>query len=229
MEELHSNLLVFEHQLKQQEKDEEHQTFQANVTQMSCISLNTGGRGSNGEKQNYKGSKGPHSTQNYDQFSSFSRGRGQSIDYGKGVQFEFYEKNGLVASNCYELQNIRKGNFGATTYAYVANNTSGSSNNDTAWILYIGAIHHITHDYSNLSNPNPYPGTDGVIVGNGVSIPIFNFGRANLTFFDNTLSLNNVLHTPQVNTNLVSIHKLYEDNDIFIEFHSHSFLIRTIL
>ena len=41
-----------------------------------------------------------------------------------------------------------------------------------------------------------------------------------------TLHLNNILYVPSASKNLVSVHKLTLDNDVFIEFHPFFFLIK---
>jgi histone deacetylase 1/2 len=40
------------------------------------------------------------------------------------------------------------------------------------------------------------------------------------------LQLKNILHVPSASKNLLSIHKLARDNDVFVEFHAYFFLIK---
>lgn len=49
---------------------------------------------------------------------------------------------------------------------------------------------------------------------------------SNLTTSDCDLSLNNVSHASQLNTNLVYVHPFFVDNDIFIELYSDFFCLK---
>lgn len=108
----------------------------------------------------------------------------------------------------------------------MASNTSNTTNIDSSWVLDSGATHHLYHNSLNLGNPTPFPRNDGVTVSNGVFILISNSCNTLINFLHIILSLNYVLHTPRVTSNLVFIHKLYKDNDILVEFHFNCFFIK---
>lgn len=107
----------------------------------------------------------------------------------------------------------------------ISSNNSNPIHSDNVWILDSRATHQLTNDSSHLGNSIPFPEHDRVTLGNGVFVSLFNFGHARLDLSHSILFLKNILHT-QVTTNLVSICKLCEDNNIFIEFRSHSLFIK---
>lgn len=55
---------------------------------------------------------------------------------------------------------------------------------------------------------------------------IHHIGHSSLQTPVQSLQLNNVLHIPQVTRNLLSIHRLANDNNIFFEFHPSYFLVK---
>jgi hypothetical protein len=55
---------------------------------------------------------------------------------------------------------------------------------------------------------------------------ISHIGHSILRTPHSSLDLNNILHVPSASKNLLSVHKLTLDNDVFIEFHPFFFLIK---
>lgn len=138
-----------------------------------------------------------------------------------------------ITSNYYKLQNLFSGkssvhsnNNKSSPSAYMASNNYGSRNTNSAWVLDTGTTHHLTNDSNNLGSPTPFFGSNGVTIGNGDSNPISHSGQDRLDLSYSTLLPKNVLHTYQVTTNHVFVLNLGEDNDIFVESHSHSFFIK---
>jgi hypothetical protein len=72
-----------------------------------------------------------------------------------------------------------------------------------------------------------YNGTDQIHAVNGAGMEISHIGTSVIPTPCHNLVLNNVLHVPSTNKNLISIHKFTLDNDMFIEFHLFNFLSRT--
>ena len=87
------------------------------------------------------------------------------------------------------------------------------------WIMDSGASAHVTGNQGNLSHilpsSSPYP---HVIVGNGHALPITRTGHTTLSTPNHSFSLNNVLVTPNLVKNLISVHKLTTDNLVSVEF-----------
>jgi hypothetical protein len=70
-----------------------------------------------------------------------------------------------------------------------------------------------------------YYGNDRVHTANESGMDITRIGRSIILTPLRNLALNNVLHVPSVQKNLISVHRFTLDNDTFNEFH-HFFLIK---
>ena len=67
---------------------------------------------------------------------------------------------------------------------------------------------HITDDPGNLDSLTPYHGSDGVMVGNGQTLPITHFGQATIGTGVSSINLNDVLLVPDIKKNLLSVSSL---------------------
>ena len=87
------------------------------------------------------------------------------------------------------------------------------------WYMDSGASAHMTGNHGNLSHLLPsnssYP---HVIIGNGQALPITCTGHTTLSTPNHSFSLNNVLVTPDIIKNLISVRKLTTDNLVSVEF-----------
>jgi hypothetical protein len=85
------------------------------------------------------------------------------------------------------------------------------------WFFDSGATPHISSDASTLSDlfPSHHSFPSSIIVGNGNSIPITSTGSTILSDF---LRLNNVLVSPSLIKNLISVCQFTSDNNCFVEF-----------
>jgi histone deacetylase 1/2 len=97
-----------------------------------------------------------------------------------------------------------------------------------AWFLDSGATHHLTHNLSSLSNPVAFEGQDQVLMGNGDGLQISHVGSSSLASNSGILSLSNVLYTPQIQNNLLSVTRLCSDNRVFVEFYADYFLVKDL-
>lgn len=81
----------------------------------------------------------------------------------------------------------------------------------------------------NLIKAFTFLHSEGVLLGNGEKISIYNVGTSIVyTFNGYTLSLDNILYKLTVTTNLILVNKMYANNDIFIEFDSFGFYVNDI-
>ena len=87
----------------------------------------------------------------------------------------------------------------------------------TDWYLDSGATSHMTLDPSSLSflSRPRYPFPSSIVVGNGSLLPVTATGATHLS---DSLSLNNVLVSPKLIKNLISIHQFTTDNNCSVEF-----------
>jgi hypothetical protein len=97
---------------------------------------------------------------------------------------------------------------------------------DTNWYTDTGATDHITGELEKLSIREKYTGSDQVHTANGACMTISHHGKTTIRTPHRNLNLNHVLHIPQATKNLVSIHRLAKDNNVFLEFHPNFFLIK---
>ncbi|KAI0496052.1 hypothetical protein KFK09_022359 [Dendrobium nobile] len=96
------------------------------------------------------------------------------------------------------------------------------------WYLDSGASSHMTKSFDNLSVSTPYQGFDGIIIGDGSSVSIAHSGNGLLPTPSRKLTLSHILHTPQLQYNLISISQLTRDNNISIIFDPNGFVLKDL-
>jgi hypothetical protein len=97
------------------------------------------------------------------------------------------------------------------------------------WLADSGANTHITTEVSNITNPQPFNGTDTVGVGNGVGLNIKSFGLSILqckTPHKSHFLLKDILHCPNASANLLSINKFCLDNNCWFALTGSSFTVK---
>lgn len=104
--------------------------------------------------------------------------------------------------------------------------TASSYQVDKNWYTDTGATDHITSDLDRLTMREQYHGNDIVKVGNGAGLHISHLGSCSINTASRPLTLNNVLHVPEIAKNLLSVHKLSRDNNVYFEFHPWHFFIK---
>lgn len=96
---------------------------------------------------------------------------------------------------------------------------------DNSWLLDIRASHHLASDASNVPHSTLYTGNEGISVANDNILPIHCFDNIFLSSSSHNkrlLALKHILHTPYATSNLLSVHQLCADNNVFMEFYSNS-------
>jgi hypothetical protein len=111
-----------------------------------------------------------------------------------------------------------------------ANNASSSCGLfygvDTNWCTDTGAIDHIMSELDKISTKEIYTGQEKIQTANGSGMRISYVGNSTLQTPTCNLHLNNILHVPRTQKNLLSVHSLTIDNPIFIKYHSCYFLVK---
>lgn len=66
-------------------------------------------------------------------------------------------------------------------------------------------------------------------MGNEAGITIMHCGNTDMqsSLSNSVLHLQNILHAPSIKMNLMSVSKCTLDNNVFFEFHSHMFLVKS--
>ncbi|KAL1371090.1 hypothetical protein AAHE18_01G107500 [Arachis hypogaea] len=106
--------------------------------------------------------------------------------------------------------------------------TLGITPLDANWYMDTGATSHMTSAQGNLMSYFNLSNKHGIIVGNGQSIPIHDYGHTKLSSPCPPLQLHNVLHVPHLVKNLVSIKKSTTDNSISVEFDPFGFYVEDL-
>jgi hypothetical protein len=86
----------------------------------------------------------------------------------------------------------------------------------------------MTNDIERLHVHENYKGNEQIQVANGTHIPILHIGESSLSGFSRPLRLSNVLHAPRISKNLLSTHKLANDNHCLIELHPEYFFVKDL-
>ncbi|MFV0960721.1 hypothetical protein QML37_30515, partial [Klebsiella pneumoniae] len=97
------------------------------------------------------------------------------------------------------------------------NNMNLRQNDDGVWYIDSGAAAHVTSDAGKLSHMVPYTGTGTIVTGDGSHHPISHTGNASLSLSNSKLPLNNVLLTPAIEKNILSVSKLVDETNSSME------------
>ncbi|XP_074287918.1 uncharacterized protein LOC141613082 [Silene latifolia] len=96
------------------------------------------------------------------------------------------------------------------------------------WVMDTGATSHMTSNQGNLSSFVNSSIRNGIIVGNGHSVPIKGYGHATLPKPHPPLVLKNVLYASHLVKNLVSVRKFTKDNMVTVEFDPFGFCVKDL-
>ncbi|KAL6322818.1 hypothetical protein AAG906_020818 [Vitis piasezkii] len=235
LEEIHSMLLTHENRLEQQHITEETNLLQANIATMNLQGYNkknqkfgqfkTQGRDNQNQQQfnhqNFGRSRRGSFNNHFYSFGSFNNVSGGSN--GK-PQCQVCGKYGHIAINYY--------NRFDQTYQLAMNNqlaamvATPSTVGDGSWYMDTGATHHLTPNLNNLNSHTPFAGSNKVIIGNGNRLNISNIGHSTISSASWSLNLKNILHVPQLTTNLISVKRLCTDNNVTMEFFTNGFVVK---
>ncbi|GLU00649.1 hypothetical protein SLE2022_179980 [Rubroshorea leprosula] len=91
---------------------------------------------------------------------------------------------------------------------------------DSKWYIDSGANTHVSSAPGNLSHSSPYFGSEFIQVGNGQLLPVTHSGNTVLSSSSHSFKLNNVLVSPHLRKNLISVRQFTKDNNCSVEFDS---------
>ena len=100
--------------------------------------------------------------------------------------------------------------------------------NANNWIFDSGTTHHITSDLNNLALHQPYNGGEDIIIADGSSLPVTHSGSLSLPSLTRDLALKNVLCVPDIYKNLISVYRLYNANQVSVEFFPACFQVKDL-
>jgi hypothetical protein len=91
----------------------------------------------------------------------------------------------------------------------------------------LGATDHLTSQMNKLNSRESHLGTNKVHTANGAGMHISHIGQASIpTHTSKQLRLSNILHVPSVTHDLLSVHRLTLDNNVFCEPHPFDLFVK---
>jgi hypothetical protein len=85
------------------------------------------------------------------------------------------------------------------------------------------------HELAKLTTKEPYHDNEHVQTANGAGMHIHNIGHATLsTPSSKSLDLKQILYVPQARDNLLSMSKLANDNNVYIELHPRDLFLKDL-
>ncbi|KAK9674037.1 hypothetical protein RND81_12G206700 [Saponaria officinalis] len=100
--------------------------------------------------------------------------------------------------------------------------------NVAPWYMDTWASSHLTSDPGMISAPFNTSNIRSIYVGNSNSIPVTGSGTSTIPTNTRTLHLHQVLHTPKIIKNLISVRQFTKDNNVSVEFHLFGFTVKDI-
>ncbi|XP_076913350.1 uncharacterized protein LOC143571939 [Bidens hawaiensis] len=100
------------------------------------------------------------------------------------------------------------------------------NNEDAPWFMDSGASDHLTSDQGKITNPMSFCPIGSIFVGNGARMPVLGSGHNPLPYQNRPLHLKDVLYTPNIIKNLISIRKFTIDNYISVDFDPYGFSVK---
>ena len=89
-----------------------------------------------------------------------------------------------------------------------------------------GATAHMAAHPGNLTSSTPVDTPTRITVGNGSSLPITHIGSTSFPSTSTPIIMSNVLVSPDLVTNLVSVRRLTRENPLTVEFDGVGFSVK---
>lgn len=147
----------------------------------------------------------------------------------------FCEIPGHHTNECRKLMRFLKTNnvqVNSTSQAHnsqpMANIASLNRSAAQPWLFDSGASHHVTGDINNLQHFSDYGGPDEINIGDGTGLKISHIGNSTLVHQDKSFVLDNILCAPSIKSNLVSVSKFFQSNNVSLEFFPFHFIVKDL-
>lgn len=137
---------------------------------------------------------------------------------------------GHIAKKCpsHKLQPIQSNNGSSTPLWQPKVNYAATSSNNKNWLLDSGVSHHVTADLENMSLHTPYSGSDAMLIGDEIELPIIHIGSTTLNSSHKYFHLENVLCISSMKRHLISIYRFCNLNNTSIEFLLDGILVKDL-
>jgi len=100
--------------------------------------------------------------------------------------------------------------------------------NASEWYFDTGASSHMSSSLGNFPSSSLRPSSSSITVGNGARLPFKHQAHAIIPTATSPLHLNDVLASPHLIKNLISVRRLTRDNNVSIEFDPSGFSIKAL-
>ncbi|KAI3669791.1 hypothetical protein L6452_41198 [Arctium lappa] len=114
------------------------------------------------------------------------------------------------------------------SYLSVAFNTMQLNYTDPNYYFDTGAEQHVTDNRDMIQHPNSFHVHTKILVGNGNVLPIAGSGTGFLPIYNRNYILPNIIYSPQIIKNLLSVRKFTRDNNVSIEFDPFGFSLKDL-
>jgi histone deacetylase 1/2 len=152
----------------------------------------------------------------------FGRGGGGRNTFQPGVFCQICGKEGHPAPRCFKRFD---NNFTGPPQKQASSTMTGYGV-DTNWYMDTGATDHITGELEKLTTRDKYLGGDQVHTASGSGMEIRHIGHGVLHSPSKPLVLKNILHVPSASKDLLSVHRITNDNNVFFEFHPKHYCVK---
>uniref|UniRef100_A0A2N9H783 CCHC-type domain-containing protein n=1 Tax=Fagus sylvatica TaxID=28930 RepID=A0A2N9H783_FAGSY len=216
-EELHDLLVGHESYLRRLEA----------ATQQLVASANYTHRTKQGDPaKKFSRSSGQHRSNNSASSQNNVQRDGRRSYHGSGQPNNSNRRYQPKCQICDQLGHIAKSCPQLHSNGVTVNCAQTSTGKDKNWLLDSAASHNITGDLANLSVHSEYDGTDEVILGDGSGLAVSHIGSLALHSPNRTFILRDTLCVPNLCKNLISVHHLTKQNNVFVELHPFHFFVK---
>lgn len=118
----------------------------------------------------------------------------------------------------------------ASLQAALHSATAGSSSSGSAseWYMDSGAASHMTNSPGTLHSLLPSTSSSHIVVGSGEHLPITHTGTGSLISGTSPIQLRNILVSPSLIKNLLSVRQICHDNLVSVEFDLFGFSVKDL-
>nr|CAB3463731.1 unnamed protein product [Digitaria exilis] len=107
-------------------------------------------------------------------------------------------------------------------------NTAATPPSSSEWFMDTGATSHMSNAPGTFPHLTRSMFNSSITVGNGARLPVSHMAAASIPTHSTPLHLNNVLISPSLVKNLISVRKLTCDNNVSIEFDPRGFSVKDL-
>ena len=150
----------------------------------------------------------------------------------QGPQQQYFQQGILGPRPALQIQGPNNGSQKpepTVDFATAFNTMTLVDPSDAQWYMDSGATAHLSNSTGNLKFTFDLSTGKSVTVANGSSIPIQKAGSISFSTHSRPLSLSNVLVTPSIIKNLISVRQFTRDNSCSIEFDPCGFSVKDLM